>query len=82
MGVWEDFYYFFMTDPFMNELFDARHKDVMVSNKEHAKRIGLFFLSFMGDDNEYPQQRGGVGGLNSSHKRAKGCPMRGKRQGK
>ena len=72
-----------MTDPFMNELFDTRSKDVNVSHKEHAKRVGLFFLSHMGDDNEYAKRSPRVlGRLNESHDRAKSCPMRGKRKGK
>ena len=53
IGIFEDFYFNFMTDPFMNELFDTRSADVAVSHKEHAKRLGLFFLGFMGDDSEY-----------------------------
>ena len=44
MAIWETFYAWFMSDPFMNELFDSQYPDAMVPNTEHAKRIGLFFL--------------------------------------
>ena len=44
LGMFEDFYFTFMTDPFMNELFDTNDENSMVSNKEHAKRNGLFHL--------------------------------------
>ena len=64
----------------MNELFDTRDSDVNVSHKEHAKRIGLFFLQFMGDDKEYAKRMPRVTrGLNMAHDRARACPMRGKR---
>ena len=83
LGCFEDFYFNFMTDPFLNTLFDFTHKDTVEDHKTHGKRLGLFFLAFFGDDDEYYELRTGhpVGNLNKAHNRAKGCPMRGKYAG-
>ena len=48
LKIWEEFYFNFMTDPYMNELFDMSDKDVNVNHIEHSKRLGLFWLSFCG----------------------------------
>ena len=42
MGMYEDFYGYFMTDPFMNTLFDMQANEI--DNKEHGRRLGLFML--------------------------------------
>ena len=47
------FYYMFMTDPFMNTLFDMTNKDTNLDHSSHGKRLGLFFLTWFGDDDEY-----------------------------
>ena len=74
-----------MTDPFINVLFDTRHQDTNVSNVEHGKRLGGFFLDFFGGDTTYCKLRGlsrigeAPGGiLNRTHVKAKACPMRAK----
>ena len=72
------FYSMFMTDPFMNTLFNMTEKDTNHDYNAHGRRLGLFFLSFFGDDDEYNNVRGNpFRNLNNSHNRAKGCPMRG-----
>ena len=83
IGCFEDFYFNFMTDPFMNTLFDFTDKDTCVDHKEHGKRLGLFLLAFWGDDNEYYKLRNGhpLGILHKAHDRSKACPMRGKYAG-
>ena len=77
------FYFMFMTDPFMNTLFDLTNKDTNHDHMAHGKRLGLFFLTWFGDDDEYYTHRGGhpVQNLNRAHTRAKGCPMRGNYKG-
>ena len=84
ISCFEDFYFNFMTDPFMNTLFDFTDKDSCVDHVTHGKRLGLFLLAFWGDDTEYFKLRPGppVGILHKSHGRAKFCPMRGKNAGK
>ena len=79
IGLWQDFYYLFMTDPFMNTLFDMSEKDTEHSNLVHGERLGEFWLAFMGDGTKYQKMRGGhpLGNIEVTHIRAKGCPMRG-----
>ena len=76
--MWQEFYFNFMTDPFMNELFDMTVKDVAHDHKAHGERLALFFLQFKGDSLEYSKKRGEDihGNINRSHQRAKACPMR------
>ena len=57
MGMYEDFYFLFMTDPFMNTLFDMKKNEI--DHKSHAKRLGGFFLQWFGDDDEYSTFRPG-----------------------
>jgi hypothetical protein len=52
-GVFTDHYSKIMTDPFINVLFDTRHQDTNVSNVEHGKRLGGFFLDIFGGDTTY-----------------------------
>ena len=82
--MFQDFYFMFMTDPFMNTLFDMTHKESNVDYKVHGRRLGLFFLAFFGPDEEYYEIRPGhpIRNLNTSHVRAKNCPMRNKYKGK
>ena len=81
IGMYEDFYYYFMTDPFMNTLFDLTKEEA--DHKMHGRRLGTFFLSFFGDDDEYQKLRGGhpVSNLNKAHNRSKNCPLRGHYKG-
>ena len=79
--MYEDFYFNFMTDPFMNTLFDMTKEET--DHKTNGKRLGLFMLAFFGDDDEYYKLRGGhpVANLTKSHNRAKNCPLRGNYKG-
>ena len=82
MGMYEDFYAFFMTDPFMNTLFDMQKNEL--DNKGHARRLGLFMVSWYGNDDEYATIRPGkpMDNVAEAHVRSKSCPLRGKYQGK
>ena len=74
--MYQDFYAFFMTDPFMNVLFDMVENEI--DHMEHGKRLGLFVLHWWGDDDEYSEVRPGdpMKILGESHIRSKECPMR------
>ena len=83
IGCYQDFYFLFLTDPFMNVLFDFS-KAEPADHMTHGKRLGSFFLQFFGGDDGYSEFRPGhpVGNLTASHNRAKSCPLRGKYKGK
>ena len=57
MEMYEDFYIIFMTDPFMNILFDMEKNEI--NYKEHAHRFGAWMLQWFGDDDEYSTFRPG-----------------------
>ena len=77
-----EFYSMFMTDPFMNTLFDMSSIDTNHDQRTHGKRLGLYFLNFFGNDKEYNDVRPGHPvPVETSHIRAKGCPTRGKYSG-
>ena len=80
--MYEDFYSFFMTDPFMNTLFDMQANEI--DNKEHGRRLGLFMLQWFGNDDEYSTHRPGdpMTNVANAHVRSKNCPLRGKYVGK
>ena len=82
IGCYQDFYFLFMTDPFMNTLFDFSRQPV--DHMTHGKRLGSFFLQFFGGDDGYSEIRSGhpLSNLTTSHNRAKSCPLRGKYQGR
>ena len=63
----QDFYVLFMTDPFMNVLFDMKEPH---DNTEHGRHLALFLLNFFGDDPEYKTLKDRSGSLTSSLNRA------------
>ena len=68
------------SDPFMNTLFDTRHKDTNVSSDDHGTRLASWFLTQNGDFDDYYKLRNVQSTLkliNVAHNRAKGCPHRG-----
>ena len=82
LGMYEDFYRLFMTDPVLNVLFDMRDPDTAVGYAAHSERLAGWFLSRNGNDravHKLPGREGNVGGNSArAHNRAKACPMRGK----
>lgn len=57
--------------------FDPNHTESMVSPAEHGKRLGLAILNRSFGDLEYAKFRGNLFfNLESSHNRAKNCPLR------
>ena len=80
--MYHDHYYYFMTDPFMNVLFDFSKE--ALDNKHHGTRFALYMMQFFGDDDKYQKTYGTemIDNLNASHTKAKACPLRGKYKGK
>ena len=79
------FYAKLFADPYMFTLFDMTDPDTNVSSDQHGQRLGLFFLSFFGDDQQYFEVRGVTDStqqLVDAHQRSKKCPRRGAMQGK
>ena len=80
--MYQDFYALFMTDPFMNTLFDMKENEL--NHKGNGRRLGLFMLQQFGDDDEYSTFRPSdpMKNVGDAHVRSKNCPLRGKYQGK
>ena len=82
LKMYAEFYRLFMTDPFMNVLFDMRDPDTAVGYATHGERLAGWLLARNGNDNSVYKLPGRLGSIgansNRAHTRAKKCPMRGK----
>lgn len=82
LGIFKAHYKRLFKDPLMHQLFDMSSKETNISTDEHGMRLGLFFLAFFGDDEEYYKFRNTDNLLDKSraaHKKASNCPLRPKK---